>query len=152
MPLAERIHVARRYQRAINIDSDMSNPSALEGFICPRSSAEVLETMADHVHTTGQGAFTWTGPYGTGKSSLAVVLGAALNGTKRLRSEAETLLGQPTFDALAKALPPRTRGWRVLPVSGRRDAPARVIGEAIEAAGWLPPAAWTETRVLEGTR
>ena len=149
MPLAERIHVARRYQRAINIDSDMSNPSALEGFICPRSSAEVLETMADHVHTTGQGAFTWTGPYGTGKSSLAVVLGAALNGTKRLRSEAETLLGQPTFDALAKALPPRTRGWRVLPVSGRRDAPARVIGEAIEAAGWLPPAAWTETRVLE---
>ena len=149
MLLAEQVHVARRYQRAINIDSDMSDPSALEGFICPRSSAEVLETMADHVHATGQGAFTWTGPYGTGKSSLAVVLGAALNGTKRLRSEAETLLGQPTFDALTKALPPRTRGWRVLPVSGRRDAPARVIGEAIEGAGWLPPESWTETRVLE---
>ena len=149
MSLVERVHVARRYQRAINIDSDMSDPSALEGFICPRSSAEVLETMADHVHTTGQGAFTWTGPYGTGKSSLAVVLGAALNGTKRLRSEAETLLGQPTFEALTKALPPRTRGWRILPVSGRRDAPARVIGEAIEAAGWLPPDSWTETRVLE---
>ena len=149
MPLAEQVHVARRYQRAINIDSDMSDPSALEGFICPRSSAEVLETMANHVHATGQGAFTWTGPYGTGKSSLAVVLGAALNGTKRLRSEAETLLGQPTFDALTKALPPQTRGWRVLPVSGRRDAPARVIGEAIEAAGWLPPESWTETRVLE---
>lgn len=149
MTLAERVFVARRYQRAINIDSDMSDPSALEGFICPRSSAQAIETMAHHVATTGQGAFTWTGPYGTGKSSLAVVLGAALNGMKRLRNEAQSLLGKATFDALTEALPPRTRGWRVLPVSGRRDAPARVIGEAIETAGWLPPDSWTETRVLD---
>jgi len=147
--LAERVNVARRYQRAINIDSDMSDPSALEGFICPRSSAQAIETMAHHVTTTGQGAFTWTGPYGAGKSSLAVVVGAALNGAKRLRNEAQSLLGKATFDALTDALPPRTRGWRILPVSGHRDAPARVIGEAIEAAGWLPPDSWTETRVLD---
>ncbi|MCY3591084.1 MAG: ATP-binding protein [Acidobacteria bacterium] len=152
MALAEGVNVARRYQRAISIDSDMSDPTALEGFICPRSSAEVLETMAHHVLATGQGAFTWTGPYGTGKSSLAVVLGAALNGTKRLRVEAESLLGKPTFDTLAKALPPRTRGWRVLPVAGRRDRPAQVLGEAIEAAEWFGKRvseSWTEPRVLE---
>ena len=149
MSLAERVHVARRYQRAINIDSDMSDPAALEGFVCPRSSAEILETMAHHVLETGEGAFTWTGPYGTGKSSLAVVLGATLTGAKQLRDRAKTLLGEPTFDALTKAMPPRTRGWRILPVSGRRDVPARVIGEAIEAAGWLPSDSWTEMRVLE---
>ncbi len=149
MALEETVHVARRYQRAINIDSDMGDASALEGFICPRSSAEALETMAHHVATTGQGAFTWTGPYGTGKSSLAVVLGAALNGAKRHRNEAGSLLGQATFDALTNAFPAGTRGWQVLPVSGRRDAPARVIGEAIEASGWLPPDSWTETRVLD---
>ena len=149
MSLAERVHVARRYQRAINIDSDMSDPAALEGFVCPRSSAEILETMAHHVLETGEGAFTWTGPYGTGKSSLAVVLGATLTGAKQLRDRAKTLLGEPTFDALTKAMPPRTRGWRILPVSGRRDAPARVIGEAIEAAGWLPSDSWTEMRVLK---
>ena len=68
-----RTRVARRYQRAIRIDTDLGNPAALEGFICPRSSAEVLETMARHVAENGQGAFTWTGPYGGGKSSLAVV-------------------------------------------------------------------------------
>lgn len=149
MSLAERVQVARRYQRAINISSDMSDPAALKGFVCPRSSAEILETMAHHVLKTGQGAFTWTGPYGTGKSSLAVVLGAALGGAKHLRSEAASLLGQPTFDALMKAMPPRTRGWRILPVSGRRAAPAQVIGDAIEAAGWLPSGSWTDMRVLK---
>ena len=49
---------------------------ALEGFVCPQSSAVVLETMAQHLSGSGQGAFTWTGPYGSGKSSLVVALSA----------------------------------------------------------------------------
>ena len=61
MVLADRVHVTRRYQRAIRIDTDLGDPAALEGFVCPRSSAEVLETMARHVAESGQGAFTWTG-------------------------------------------------------------------------------------------
>ena len=72
MPLDERVFVARRFQRAVRIDTDLGDPSALEGFICPQSSAVVLETMARHVFESGQGAFTWTGPYGSGKSSLVV--------------------------------------------------------------------------------
>ena len=56
-----RIRIARRFQRAIRIDTDLGDPAALEGFICPRSAAEVLETMARHVSEDGQGAFTWDG-------------------------------------------------------------------------------------------
>ena len=151
MVLGDRIHVARRYQRAIRIDTDLGNPAALEGFICPRSSAEVLETMAHHVAETGQGAFTWTGPYGGGKSSLVIALSAVLNGDKTLRRHAVSILGPETSALLAGALPPRTRGWRILPVIGRRDSPAQVIGEAIEAAGLMAtagPSNWTEKRVL----
>ena len=153
MALAEWVHVARRYQRAIRIDTDLGNPVALEGFICPQSSAEVLQTMAHHVLETGQGAFTWTGPYGSGKSSLAVVLGAILNGSYELRSEAAAILGKETSSLLLKALPPRSRGWCVLPVSGRRDRPAQVIGEAIVASGLLEgrggPSTWSEKNVLD---
>ena len=152
MTLSERVHVARRFQRAISIDSDMRDPAAVEGFICPRSSAEILEVMAHHVSETGQGAFTWTGPYGTGKSSLAVVLGAALNGSKHLRKKAQEVLGERTFAILTEALPPRRLGWRVLPVAGRRDHPARVVGEAIEASGWFECAStedWSESTVLD---
>ena len=132
--LADRVHVGRRFRRSIRIDTDLSDPTALEGFLCPPSSAAVLRTMAKHVVESGQAAFTWTGPYGTGKSSLVVALSAALNGSPRLRESTSRILGTETTDALWDALPPRTKGWRILPVVGRRDRPAQLVGEAIEHA------------------
>ena len=152
MALADRIRIARRFQRSIRIDSDLGDPAALDGFICPRSSAEVLETMARHVAENGQGAFTWTGPYGSGKSSLVVALSAALNGDRKLSRNAESVLGQKTAALIWEALPPRTRGWRILPVVGRRDRPAQVIGEAITATDFLAgrrSRLWTDKHVLD---
>ncbi len=149
--LTERVNVSRRFQRAVRIDTDLADPLSLEGFICPRSSADVLETMARHVAESGQGAFTWTGPYGSGKSSLAVALSAALNGNSSLRSYAASALGEKTTAIIWDSLPPRKRGWRILPVVGRRGRPVSVIGEAIEAAGLLNgnrPTTWSDNSVL----
>ena len=152
MTLADQVHVARRYQLAIRIDTDLTDLAALEGFVCPRSSSEALRTMARHVAESGQGAFTWTGPYGSGKSSLAVALCAALNGDEKLRRRATSILGQTTSTMLTQALPPRKRGWRMLPVVGRRDRPEQVIGESIVAMKLLPGTrvrVWTEPSVLD---
>ena len=152
MALAEHVNVTRRFQRAIRIDLDIGDPEALEGFICPQSSAEVLRTMARHVAENGHGAFTWTGPYGSGKSSLVVALSALLNGNSSLRQSAASLLGEDTTEALWNALPPRKRGWRILPVVGRRDRPAQVVGEAIESTRLTaddPPRRWGEKQVLD---
>ena len=41
MPLAERVTVSRRFQRAIRIDTDVDDPLALEGFVGTQSSASV---------------------------------------------------------------------------------------------------------------
>ena len=151
MALVDRVHVVRRYQRAIRINSDLNDRLALEGFVCPRSSAEALETMARHLMEAGQGAFTWTGPYGSGKSSLAVALSAALSSDEERRGEAASILGRETASRLWEAMPPRKRGWRILPVVGRRESPVKVIGEAIESAGFARknrPQDWNEQSVL----
>ena len=151
MALAEHVTVSRRFQRAIRIDLDFGNADALEGFTCPQSSAEVLRTMARHVASDGQGAFTWTGPYGSGKSSLAIAFSALLNGKASLRESAASSLGEQTASAVWQAMPPRAKGWRILPVVGRRDRPAQVVGEALEACGFTTEtasASWTETQVL----
>ena len=99
MLLADRVSVSRRFQRAIRIDTDYGDPTALDGFHCPRSCAVILETMAHHVAETGQGAFTWTGPYGSGKSSLAVALASLLNGNGDMRQIAASVIGRDTAES-----------------------------------------------------
>ena len=135
MALRDHVSIARRFQRAIRIDSDLRDPQALEGFICPPSSAEVLIAMGRHVAETGQSAFTWTGPYGSGKSSLVIALSALLSGEQKKRLRAAQIVGRRTANRLWKLLPPKSKGWRVLPVIGQREAPAVVIGNALVSAG-----------------
>jgi hypothetical protein len=146
------IRIARRFQKSIRIDTDFGDPRALEGFVCPRSSADVLLTMSRHISEAGHCAFTWTGPYGTGKSSLAIAFGALLNGNNDLRSKAAKLVGREFATSLWKRLPLGTKGWRFLPVVGRRDDPIKVIGEAFEASGLAkekPRGGWNEKRLLQ---
>ena len=150
MALSKRVSIARRFVRSIRIDTDLGQATALEGFVCPRSSADVLVTMARHVSETGQGAFTWTGPYGSGKSSLAVSLAAFLSGNAGLRDQAARLFGRELSSTLWQAL--GTKSWRVLPVVGRRDDPVVVIGDALRKAGLvarLPHGGWSEARLVE---
>ena len=152
MALNERVQIARRFLRSIRIDADLGVPAALEGFVCPRSSSDVLATMARHVSETGQGAFTWTGPYGSGKSSLVVALSALLNGKAGLQKEAAGVLGKDLAKEIWTSLPTGTKGWRILPVVARRDAPVTVIGEAVKRTGLVarpPRDGWTESSLID---
>lgn len=148
MVLADRVFVARRFQRAIRIDTDLSTAEALEGFICPQSSADVLLSMARHIAQSKQGAFTWTGPYGSGKSSLVVALSALLSAKKTLKTKAARVFGSTVVETLRTSMPGGSKGWQTLAVVGRRDNPAHVIGEAIEEAGIGKAKDWTEASVV----
>ena len=108
-------------------------------------------TMAHHVSETGQGAFTWTGPYGSGKSSLVVALGALLKSDAGSRGKAVRVFGQRLAKAVWSALPPGTKGWRVLPVVARRGDSVAVIGEATRRSGLVsrrPRGGWTESNLI----
>ena len=151
MALHERVRIARRFLRSIRIDDDLGESAALEGFVCPQSSADVLMTMARHVSETGHGAFTWTGPYGSGKSSLVVALSALLNSNAGLRDKAAQVFGQSLTKTIWNALPMGDKGWHVVPVVGRRDHPVSVIGEAVRNAGLVPRrprGGWTESKLI----
>ena len=151
MALNNRVHIARRFQKSIRIDTDLGEPNALDGFICPQSSADTLLSMVRHISETGQGAFTWTGPYGSGKSSLAVALSALLNGNQSLQKQAAKLFGRKLTHTISKALPIGSKGWRILPVVGRRENPVTAIGEALKESGFVtrrPRGGWTENHLI----
>ncbi len=151
MPLNGKVRIARRFLRSIRIDADLGEANALDGFVCPQSSADVLLTMARHVSENRQGAFTWTGPYGSGKSSLVVAMSALLTGNAGLQKQAAKVFGQKLTKNMWDSLPTGSKGWRVLPVVGRRDTPVNVIGDAVKEAGLvsrLPRGGWNERNLI----
>ena len=151
MSVGDRVCITRRFLRSIRIDADFGDAASLEGFVCPQSFADVLLTMARHVSETGQGAYTWTGPYGSGKSSLVIALSALLNGNVGLQTEAAKVLGPNVTKAIQEALPTATKGWRVLPVVAQRGNPVAIIGEAVKRMGLVsrqPRGGWTENNLI----
>ena len=153
MTSTEKIRLRSRYQRAIRIDHDFNDPQAIDGYFCSHSAASILSSMVDHITTNSQCAFTWTGPYGSGKSSLVVFLSALLGQNKPLRERAFSLLEQKTAQKIIDQL--GSVNWRVIPVVGRRENPAIAIGESLELLQIEESKSnqtWNESRVIKSLK
>ena len=93
MQYSEVVTVSERFQRSIRKDTDINDLETIRSYHCPASSAEVLITMGENFSDSGQAAFTWTGPYGSGKSSLAVALASLIDGDAKAREAAKKSIG-----------------------------------------------------------
>lgn len=82
MQLSKFVSVAPRFSRAINLERDASNGSALDGYVITstarRALSRISETLIDS-EPGRQRAWTLTGSYGSGKSAFALFLGSLLS-------------------------------------------------------------------------
>jgi len=119
--LSQKVKVSDRFQRAIRIDSDMGDDAVINNFVCPLSSAEILLNMVRGRQEAGEAAFTWTGPYGSGKSSLAVALNALLGKKARLHAKAIKAIGDKHSEKIFKGFNITDhKGWTFIPVVGHK--------------------------------
>ena len=130
--LASSIMVAPRFQRSIRIDYDLGHPASLEGYVMLSSASHTLETLINQVAGTPQRAFTWTGPYGGGKSSLALLLATLLGPAGDAKKVAKKVVGDVLFKKFSTALPSSGNGWLTVPVVGHRGGIVQEIGKAFE--------------------
>lgn len=131
MSVAGGIRLDRRFARSARVDSDMGRADAIDGYILQPSVRHAFAAMAQSVAQRHQGAFSWTGPYGAGKSSAALVLGAVLGAPSAARSAAEAVLGGETIDLIVRSFRRSSKGWRVVALSGRRAAIADDLRAAL---------------------
>ncbi len=77
--LADHISVRSRFARSANLERDTNRPEPLDGYIVTARALDAVERIAA-VAADGPsgGAWSLTGPYGSGKSSLALLLDAAI--------------------------------------------------------------------------
>jgi len=93
--LADAISIESRYARSANLERDADRPEPLDGYIITARALDVVERVAT-VAATGSagGAWSLTGPYGSGKSSLALLLDAAFGEEGETRQVALDLIGE----------------------------------------------------------
>jgi hypothetical protein len=134
MRLEKQVQVAARFQRSVRIDTDLNSPGALDGFLCTHSFARALNTVAENLRANGHGAYTWTGPYGGGKSVLAVALAHLLGPRGRQRSAAECAVGGRVAKDVIAAFKPGSRGRITLPIVGARAPAHAMVWDALRTA------------------
>ncbi|WP_287964966.1 ATP-binding protein [Diaphorobacter sp.] len=131
--LSDIVQISRQYQRSIRVDADIGRADALSGYICHATAASVVEGMCRQIADTNQRCFTWTGPFGGGKSSLAVALASALHPDKALRAKARQALQLDSKHYFEKAFPVQ-KGWLIVPAVGRRGSVVAELHAALRRA------------------
>jgi len=129
--LADHVSVERRFQRSIRLDADVDQIAPLQGYVLQQTARTALATTARLIQA-GQGAFTWTGPYGGGKSSLALALAGLVSGELSVAEQARELLHDTPGLEYWCAAPPGE--WLSVVVTGRRCDPVVALREALETA------------------
>jgi hypothetical protein len=119
-PLSTGVSISRQFLRSVRIDTDFGREDALTGYVCQGTAKALLESMATQIKDTRQRAFTWTGPYGGGKSSLALMLCSLVGPSAALRKKAKSILNVPADSPINVAFSSKENGWLVLPLVGKR--------------------------------
>ena len=97
--LADRISVHSRFARSANVERDVARPEPLEGYVVTARVLDVLGRIARTAsHEEAGGAWSLTGPYGSGKSSLALLLDAVFGPATPTRESGMRLIGEASAE------------------------------------------------------
>lgn len=112
--ISDRIHVARRYVRSIDLLRDYLDPGALDGYVLTPSARDAAVRLLSGLSAaSSQRAFRIVGPYGSGKSSFGVFL-------SQLVSTGEDSQARQLLDEAAPEAAVSVPAWHPAAISGRR--------------------------------
>lgn len=133
--LSDSVTIERRFARSARLDADLMGTPPLAGYVLQASIQKALSTMGMAQIETRQGAFTWTGPYGGGKSSAALLVGNLVGGKTDGKTIARKLAGRDLAALYEKGFPDRgAKRWSVIAVTGIRMEMSDAIVEASASA------------------
>lgn len=135
--LSSVVSIDRRFARSARLDADLNGTPPLVGYVLQATVAKALTQLAESQIESQQGAFTWTGPYGGGKSSAALLLANLVAGPRANQKIARTIAGPALSELYASAFPQLKGEWKVVAVTGGRVRLREAITEAgARTFGW----------------
>ena len=135
--LSEIVRVERRFALSARLDTDLNGTPPLTGYVLQSSVRKSLEAMLSGIRDGSHYSFTWTGPYGGGKSCAALLVANLVAGNKKQRTFAEAIVGEDMAIAFSQSFPGRGKSWGILALTGRRTSLSGALSEAAaETFGW----------------
>ncbi|MEZ8891484.1 hypothetical protein AB4239_03735 [Vibrio sp. 10N.286.45.C10] len=128
MTLNKQYSIATRQQRSTRIDSDLS-PEFFQGLVYHGTAQSALETLFRQYSQTSQSAYTLTGPYGSGKSTIALLLTGLLHESAEMRKAALEVISQDSKDLLAQSIG-YSKGWLQIRSVGGVNSPVNTFWDA----------------------
>ena len=138
--LADVLSVRRQFARSANFERDADSAEPLDGYVVTARALDVVERVSASAMGPAGGAWSITGPYGSGKSSLGLLLDAAFGpgGTARecaLRKISDA--SPPAADELLRVLSrhrSRNHGFYRALVTADREPVARTVLRGLHRA------------------
>jgi energy-coupling factor transporter ATP-binding protein EcfA2 len=128
MTLSQVFSIATRHQRSTRINSDLS-ADFFSGLVYHGTAQTALETLFRQYAQTGQSAYTLTGPYGSGKSTIALLLTGLLHADSVIRSAALDVINTESTELLNQSIEYR-HGWLQIRSVGGVNGPVEVFWQA----------------------
>ena len=139
------------FQRSARIDNKISK-EFLDNFVFHDTSKKVLNQISSSLINSNQSGFTLTGPYGTGKSSLALFLKAIISKENSIKKQAEKIANFNNKNLFSRFFLNKKK-WFTLNVIGSKTDPVESIAEQIDETildQWIsrgiPPSLKTKTK------
>ena len=161
--LADYFSVLGRFARSANLERDVDRSRPLDGYVVTDRALDAVERIAaTAVAGASGGAWSLTGPHGSGKSSLGLLLDAALGPATATRGIAWKLIDEasPAVGELVRQAHQRHRtletGFHRGLVTANREPLNHTVLRALHVAvlrtyGKIPPASrFRAARTLRG--
>ena len=136
--LAELVRVRRQFARSANVEND-SVQDIVEDYLITARALDVMGRIVDGLNEVSAGrAISITGPYGSGKSSLALLLSGLLGPAGAGRTTAERLLASADSTLASRFVGSRAEvceasGFLIAAAVAQREPVATTILRALKA-------------------
>ena len=134
--LIDKYTINTRYQRSARIDTDWKN-DIVKGYVLHETARNIVLRISEQLSDKNkpQKSFTITGPYGGGKSSLALIISNLVNANPREQKKTLNLFhNRDDRQLITKAFASTKKGWVIIRVVGSRSNPVESIFLAAKEA------------------
>ena len=129
------VEIKQRYKSSTRIDSNLTDSKVfIDNFILHGTAINVLETISRDYEGSEQRAYTLTGPYGSGKSTIALFMSLLLSENKKDREYAEDKLD--CAEGIKSEFPNRfniKKGWKTIKHVCSMTSPEHAILKSLYA-------------------